>query len=38
VIFGQNLDKSGTDPRDFERAAGHGGRTHHGVSGAVVKG
>ena len=38
VIFGQNLDKSGTDPRDFAGAAGHGGRTHHGVSGAVVKG
>ena len=38
VIFGQNLDKSGTDPRDFVGAAGHGGRTHHGVSGAVVKG
>lgn len=38
LIFGHNLDKSGADPRDFEGAAGHGGRAHHGVSGAVVKG
>tara|TARA_B100000795_G_scaffold223377_1_gene178559 strand:- start:1015 stop:3462 length:2448 start_codon:yes stop_codon:yes gene_type:complete len=38
VIFGHNLDRSGADPRDFEGAAGHGGTTHHGVSGAIVKG
>lgn len=38
MIFGFNLDKSGVDARDFNGAAGHGGRTHHGVSGAIVKG